>query len=72
MNKLKECPCGATPTELNITDSGQGGKWAHVGGNCCGEWEIDFRTEYNDIFSTECETLAMECWNDAPRGGKNE
>lgn len=65
--KLKPCPCGETPTKLFITDAGQGGKWAYVYGDCCGAWEIEFRTEYNALDSDECYRLAIEDWNDAPR-----
>ena len=46
MISLKPCPCGVTPKELGITGAGQGDKWAHVSGNCCGHWEIEFRTNY--------------------------
>ena len=68
MSELKKCPCGKTPIELWITDAGQGGKWANVEGGCCGEWMIEFRTQYNDLKSGECMKLAIEAWNDAPRG----
>ena len=64
---LKKCPCGATPKELSITDAGQGGKYAMVSSDCCGEWEIEFRTEYNNIESDECNELAIKAWNNAPR-----
>jgi len=67
MDKLKQCPCGKTPEKLFIADAGQGGKWAYVYGGCCGIWEIEFRTEYNDLESAECYKLAAEAWNEAPR-----
>ena len=69
MSKLKECPCGKTPTELIIADSGQGGRWADTMGDCCGEWEVEFRTQYNPFDSAECMELAIEAWNEAPRKG---
>ena len=68
-HKLLGCPCGKTPTELDVTDIGQGGKWAGVSGNCCGVCEIEFRTQYNALDSAECMALAIEAWNEAPRAG---
>ena len=68
-NGLLSCPCGIVPSTLNITDSGQGGKWADASGDCCGCWEIEFRTEYNALDSAECMVLAIEAWNEAPRAG---
>ena len=65
--ELAACPCGKTPNELSIVDGGQGGKWAFVYGGCCGEWHIEFRTNYSDFGSQECKRLAREAWNAAPR-----
>jgi hypothetical protein len=67
-DSLAHCPCGRPIEELNITDAGQGGKWAWVAGNCCGEWSIEFRTGYHALDSEECKRLAREAWNAAPRG----
>ena len=67
MDKLKACPCGKIPKELSITDAGQGSKWAYVMGDCCGDWEIEFRTEYSALDSDECMALAIEGWNAAQR-----
>lgn len=64
---LAACPCGKTPDTLIITDAGQGGKWAMVCGNCCGDWMIEFRTGYNPLESDECERLARDAWNAARR-----
>jgi hypothetical protein len=64
---LKQCPCGQTPNHIDISDAGQGGKYASVMGDCCGEWEIEFRTQYNPMDSDECMELAINAWNDAPR-----
>lgn len=62
------CPCGRTPTSsLQIADAGQGGKWATVSSDCCGEWKIEFRTNYAALDSDECRRLAREAWNAAPR-----
>lgn len=65
--KLAICPCGKTPDALCITDNGQGMKWANVTGNCCGEWGVEFRTNYTPLDSDECMALAIDAWNDAPR-----
>lgn len=68
-SKLKPCPCGVTPTKLCVVPNDfDGGKWARVGGNCCGEWEIEFRTSYHKVGSTACLKLAEEAWNSASRG----
>jgi hypothetical protein len=65
MTTLKPCPCGKTPTSLSISDNGS--KWAYVSGNCCGEWSIEFRTQYNLIETDECMSLAIAAWNEADR-----
>ena len=64
---IKPCPCGKTPEQLLIYDQGHGGKWGHVSGGCCGEWEIEFRANYLDYESDECMQLAIAAWNAAPR-----
>ena len=69
---LAACPCGVVPTLLYIADTNHGGKWAEVYGNCCNEWKIEFRTEYNDIGSEKCMELAKEAWNDAHRSANVE
>ena len=65
MGELKACPCGVTPTDLHIYSDIFVGKWAWVGGNCCGEWSIEFRTNYSD--GEELQKRAREAWNEAPR-----
>lgn len=67
MKDLKECPCGKIPKKLIISDAGQGGKWAYVGGDCCEDWEIEFATGYYDLKSDECLVRARVCWNIAKR-----
>ena len=69
MIELKRCPCGSVPKQLDVTDAGQGGKWAWVSCGLCGEWSIEFRTQYLDLQSDECYKLAVQAWNEAPRGG---
>lgn len=68
--KLAQCPCGRIPDTLIITESGQGAKYAHVYGNCCGEWTIEFRTYYQPLNSDKCMELSIYAWNNAPRGNK--
>lgn len=65
---IKPCPCGKIPDKIYAVDNGQGRKWAQAYGNCCGEWSVEFRTEYNEIDSDKCNKLAIEAWNEAPRG----
>ena len=70
MDDLKPCPCGQTPKNLCIVPSADGSKWAYVYGGCCGDWNIEFRTNYNRLDSDECMKIAIEYWNDAERGNK--
>ena len=65
--EIKPCPCGQTPTKLCLMDTGQGMKWGIASGNCCNEWNVEFRTGYNPIDSKECYDIAVGYWNDAPR-----
>jgi hypothetical protein len=67
LSGLLSCPCGRPIDDIFIADAGQGGKWAWVSGNCCGEWSIEFRTQYNALDSEECKKLAIAAWNEAPR-----
>lgn len=68
--KLAQCPCGETPTQICVYDANQGGKWAFAVPDCCGEWSIEFRTTYKALDSDECGKLAIDAWNNAPRGNK--
>ena len=68
MSKLKPCPCGQIPDSLNIYDANQSGKYAFVQGNCCGEWLIEFRTDYEPLDSEKCMESAIQAWNDTSRG----
>lgn len=52
MENLKPCPRGQTPKSVSIADNGS--KWAYVSGDCCGEWNIEFRTQYHRIDTPEC------------------
>lgn len=63
---LRPCPCGETPSELIICDTGQGGKYADVFGDCCSDWKIEFRQQYKT--GDEAMELATAAWNLATRG----
>lgn len=65
-DKLLPCPCGKTPTELHLAES-LSYKWGWASGNCCGEWNIEFRTVNNTLDSPETTEQAIKCWNDTPR-----
>ena len=66
MQELKPCPCGKTPTNLCVIE-GSSCKFAFVTGNCCGEWHVEFRTDYTDLDSDECYGLAVSAWNETVR-----
>jgi hypothetical protein len=69
--ELRPCPCGKTPEGLFITDhEGGSGKWKYVRGNCCGAWEIEYRSGY--LKGVEDLRLAAFAWNQAPREGDEE
>jgi lysozyme family protein len=63
---LAPCPCGKIPTQLNISE-GCCSKWAYTYGDCCIDWNIEFRTHYKDLGSPELYELAVKAWNEAPR-----
>jgi len=67
MSELKRCPCGEIPDQLSVAFNGQGAKWATASGDCCGFWEVEFRTEYESIESDKCNQFAQQAWNDAKR-----
>lgn len=67
-DKLAPCPCGMIPDKLIITDNGHGAKWAIAAGSCCGDWMIEFRTNYEPFESDKCMELAITAWNTNPRG----
>lgn len=67
---LLPCPCGATPTKLDIAGEHERAKWARCQGDCCSEWSVEYRNNYTSIHSDESMVLAVKAWNTAPRGGK--
>jgi len=69
-DELKPCPCGEMPERLCINRDHDRTKWAHVCGSCCGFWEIEFRAQYAPP-GPELDALALEAWNDAPRGNND-
>lgn len=71
MSDLKPCPCGKIPEELCITDNGQGLKWLDVG--CpCGDWKAEFRNDWSNQDSKECQEKAKEAWNELRRGEQDK
>lgn len=64
--KLKCCPCGTIPDKLCLTQDDM--KRAYASGYCCGEWNIEFRTNYKKLDSDECMGLAVDAWNRTERG----
>ena len=65
--EIAKCPCGKTPNSLGIMADTSRPKWAFVYPDCCEEWHIEFRANYNHIDSFECKHLAFTAWNNAPR-----
>ena len=63
---LKPCPCGQTPKTL-IIQEGQACKYAWVGGGCCGEWFVEFRTNYHGLDTAKCMEQAAAAWNGSER-----
>lgn len=57
---LKPCPCGKAPHSLHIDGVNQ--KYSYACGSCCGEWHIEFRSNYLDA-GAELSALACEAWN---------
>jgi hypothetical protein len=60
-----KCACGATPQQLAITE-GSSSKYAWAACEWCGEWSIEFRTNYSQD-PAELQELAIKAWNAAPR-----
>ena len=69
-DELAPCPCGEIPEKLCIEGAGLGRKHAMASGYCCGDWSIEFRTNYEPHDSEEIMRRAREAWNAAPRGNK--
>ncbi len=67
MKPLKPCPCGIVPKELWLSENGQGSKYATACGDCCGEWNIEFKTQYKRLDTQECISFAVKAWNESPR-----
>ena len=66
MTTLKKCPCGQTPESLFLHSDGSA-KYASASGQCCNEWDVTFRTQYEALDSDKCMEYAIDAWNDAPR-----
>lgn len=65
--KIKKCPCGKTPTKIIIQED-RIAKWSMAFGDCCSDWIIEFRTHYKKPGSPELYKLAVDAWNEMPRG----
>lgn len=68
--ELKPCPCGKTPDYLGVND-GETYRWKRAFGDCCSEWEIEFRVDRGDS-ANEIYQLAVEAWNEKPRKAEQE
>jgi len=66
-SELKPCPCGQVPKRLLISCDHERPRWAMVAGNCCGEWNVEFRNGHELINSDQSMRLAREAWNSAQR-----
>lgn len=64
--EIRPCFCGATPSQLAITETSLSSKYAWAACEWCGEWSIEFRTNYSQD-SAELQQLAVKAWNCAPR-----
>lgn len=70
MADLKACPCGKVPAHLSVSSpEGDRPKWARVSGDCCGEWEIEYRNQYEQLGMPASQDRATAAWNRAPRAG---
>ena len=63
---LAPCPCGQVPSRL-IVQCEYRAKYAYVGGDCCDEWQIEFRNNYEPPGSAASIALARAAWTKAPR-----
>ena len=70
VDELAACPCGEIPEKLCVEPALYGSSYAMVNGYCCGEWNIEFRTNNAAHGSEENIRRAREAWNAAPRGNE--
>lgn len=64
VSELKACPCGEIPKELIIIEE-LSGKWINACGDCCSEWSIETRNNYDKgEFKIK---NAVDAWNESPR-----
>lgn len=64
---LKPCPCGQTPTTLQLFGAPPQ-KYTMAAGDCCNEWIIEFRSQY-ERDDAKLQDLAAKAWNAMQRGG---
>jgi hypothetical protein len=68
MSELLPCPCGKTPTALNLYAGHVAGKYACASGNCCDEWFVEFRANYMQLaWDGALKDIATKAWNESPR-----
>lgn len=65
--KLKKCPCGKEPKRLFFTFQDSSQKWGHAWGDCCGDWEVQFKNNYELDYDKQYQN-AVKQWNSLPRG----
>lgn len=65
--ELAKCPCGCTPSAIVVVSEDQS-KWSYACGDCCGDWHIEFRSNYFKSDDARLQILANEAWNNTTRG----
>ena len=63
---MKACPCGKTPTDINLYGWKPQQKWVFASPNCCGEWMFEFRASYSKD-EVEVGMMALAAWEALPR-----
>jgi hypothetical protein len=63
--ELAKCPCGKTPENIG-TYGEYRSKWMFAVQDCCGEWNIEFRSGYLPD-GCKLDQLAIDAWNGASR-----
>ena len=68
VSKIKPCQCGKQPGGLYIARQHSRSDYSHVrAGDCCGSWEIEFRTGLHPLYSAKTMDAAVDAWNGAVR-----
>ena len=64
MKKIKRCPCGLTPTSLDLQDIEER-PYMIIIPNCCEDWSLDFRPTSEEWESGDILELVINRWNSA-------